>query len=181
MCILKLFLFFEIFCDVIQHYFCTWCEYVVLFLPFPLWFCVCILAPYNIITPGPANIDTWHCYRVSCCLELLNRKQNTCHEWRREKKWLRSVSQSLHQVVMQGPSSEYAFISRNSILVTCYMSSYLDTYVNKHHKKLVNRIFDTQNVNHCISLTYNMMCLHLTWWEQIFMLSSLEFHRTENF
>ena len=103
-------------------------------------FCVCVLAPYNIFTPGPANIDTWHCYRVSCCLELPNRKQTTCREWQREKKWLRSVSQSLRRVVMQAPSSEYAVISYNSILVTCYISGYLDTYINKHHKKPVNKI-----------------------------------------
>jgi hypothetical protein len=56
-------------------------------------------------------------------LELLNRKQNTCREWQQEKKWLRSVSQSLHQVVMQAPSSEYAMISCNSILVTCYIGN----------------------------------------------------------
>jgi hypothetical protein len=72
-------------------------------------------------------------------------------------------------------------ISGNAILVTCYISSYLDTYINRHHKKLVNGIFGTKNINHCISLTSNMMCLRLTCWENIFMLHSLELHRTENF
>jgi len=74
---------------------------------------------------------------------------------------------------MQAPSSEYAVISCNSILMTCYVSSYLDTYINKHHKKPVNKIDDTQNINHCNSLTFNMICSHLTYWKKIFILSSL--------
>ena len=78
---------------------------------------------------------------------------------------------------MQAPSSEYAMISCNSVLVTCYMSSYLDAYINIHHKKLVN----THNINHCISLTSNIMCLCFTCWGKNFMLNGLELHRTENF
>jgi hypothetical protein len=78
---------------------------------------------YNIFTPRPANVDMWCCYRVSCCLELPNRKQPTCHEWRQESKWLHSVSQNLHQVVMQAPLGEYAMISCSFILVTCYINS----------------------------------------------------------